>query len=102
MPSPTLERPVIASPQAFIDEIARDIYRISVAVPPSLIPGGFSFNQYLVADAQPLLFHTGPRRVFELVCAQIEKVMRQPGGLPRRGARRAPGVQRGGGDAVGG
>lgn len=66
---------MIASQQAFIDEIARDIYRISVAVPPSLIPGGFTFNQYLVADAQPLLFHTGPRRVFGLVCAQIEKVM---------------------------
>jgi flavorubredoxin len=69
------EHPVIAAAQAFIDEIARDTYRISVAIPPGLIPGGFSFNQYLIADALPLLFHTGPRRFFELVCAQIEKVM---------------------------
>ena len=64
-----------ASPQAFIDEVARDIYRINVAMPPSLIPGGFSFNQYLIADERPLLFHTGPRKLFGLVCAQIEKVM---------------------------
>jgi len=64
-----------ASPQAFIDEIARDIYRINVAMPASPVPGGFSFNQYLVADERPLLFHTGPRKLFGLVCAQIEKVM---------------------------
>jgi flavorubredoxin len=66
---------MIPAPQAFIDEIARDIYRINVALPPSLVPGGFSFNQYLVADERPLLFHTGPRRLFGLVSAQVEKVM---------------------------
>jgi flavorubredoxin len=65
----------MTAPQAFIDEIARDIYRINVALPPSLVPGGFSFNQYLVADERPLLFHTGPRNLFGLVSAQIEKVM---------------------------
>lgn len=64
-----------AAPHAFIDEIARDTYRINVAVPPSLIPGGFSFNQYLVVDERPLLFHTGPRKLFRLVCEQIERVM---------------------------
>jgi flavorubredoxin len=64
-----------AAPQAFIDEIARDIYRINVALPASTVPGGFSFNQYLVLDDEPLLFHTGPRRLFPLVRAQVEKVM---------------------------
>jgi flavorubredoxin len=61
--------------QAFIDEIARDIYRINVAMPVCTVPGGFSFNQYLVLDDEPLLFHTGPRRLFPLVRAQIEKVL---------------------------
>jgi flavorubredoxin len=50
-----------------IDEIADGIYRISTPVPPAAIPGGFTFNQFLVADDEPLLFHTGPRRMFPLV-----------------------------------
>lgn len=62
-------------PTAYIDEIARDTYRISVAMPPCVIPGGFTFNQYLVVDDLPLLFHTGPRKLFPLVSAQIRKVM---------------------------
>lgn len=62
-------------PQASIHEIAPDTYRISVALPPSVFPGGFSFNQYLVVDDQPLLFHTGPRKMFGLVREQIQKVM---------------------------
>jgi flavorubredoxin len=66
---------VNAHPQASIHEVARDTYRISIAMPPSFIPGGFSFNQYLVVDERPLLFHTGPRKLFELVREQIETVM---------------------------
>jgi flavorubredoxin len=50
-----------------IDEIADAVYRISTPVPPSAIPGGFTFNQFLVVDEQPLLFHTGPRQMFPLV-----------------------------------
>jgi flavorubredoxin len=60
---------------AWIDEIAPDIYRINVAVPDTEVPAGFSFNQYLVLDEQPLLFHTGPRRLFARVREQVEKVM---------------------------
>ena len=63
------------TPQAFIDEIARDTYRISVAMPPAVVPGGFSFNQILLMDDEPLLFHTGPRKLFGLVREQIEKIM---------------------------
>jgi flavorubredoxin len=40
-----------------------------------MFPGGFSFNQYLVVDEKPLLFHTGPRKMFPLIREQIEKVM---------------------------
>ncbi len=58
-----------------IDEVGEQIYRISVAMPPGAIPGGFTLNQYLIADDQPLLFHTGPRPFFSFVKAAIEKVM---------------------------
>jgi flavorubredoxin len=61
--------------QASIHEIAPDTYRISVPLPPSAFPGGFSFNQYLLVDARPLLFHTGPKKMFALVREQIQKVM---------------------------
>ncbi len=64
-----------ASPVADIREIGPDTFRISVPMPPEFIPGGFSFNQYLVIDEAPLLFHTGPRRLFPQVSAQIAKVM---------------------------
>ena len=62
-------------PQASIHEIGPDTFRISVALPPAIFPGGFTFNQYLVVDDKPLLFHTGPRKLFGLVASQIEKKM---------------------------
>ena len=58
-----------------IDEIADGIYRISTPLPPAAIPGGFTFNQFLVKDDEPLLFHTGPRRVFPLTCEAMKTVM---------------------------
>jgi hypothetical protein len=61
---------------ASIHEIAPDTYRINVPA-PDLMPGGFSFNQYLVDDDQPLLFHTGPRKLFPLIRQQIETVLPQ-------------------------
>ncbi len=59
-----------------IAEIADGIYRISTPVPPNpALPGGFTFNQFLIADDQPLLFHSGPRGMFPLVKQAIESVM---------------------------
>ena len=43
-----------------INEIADQIYRFSTFV-PEVGPTGFTFNQYLIDDEQPLLFHTGHR-----------------------------------------
>ena len=63
-----------SSAVASIDEIAQDTYRINVAV-PDLMPGGFSFNQYLVVDDKPLLFHTGPRKLYPVIRQQIETVL---------------------------
>ncbi len=56
-----------------IDEIGAGIYRINT--PVTAIPGGFSFNRYLVVDDEPLLFHTGPRRMFELTRQAIAAAM---------------------------
>jgi len=57
-------------------EIGDGIYRISTPVPPMpALPGGFTFNQFLIADNEPLLFHTGPRRMFPLVREAIEAVI---------------------------
>lgn len=58
-----------------VDEVASGIIRISTPVPPEAMPGGFSFNQYLVVDEDPLLFHTGPRRMFPLVREAVAAVM---------------------------
>ena len=58
-----------------IDEIANGIYRISTPVPPQTIPGGFTFNQYLIVDDCPLLYHTGPRKMFPLVHKAINSVI---------------------------
>jgi flavorubredoxin len=57
-----------------VDEIANGIYRIST--PLDVIPGGFTFNSYLVADEEPLLFHTGYRKLFPLTVEAVGKVMR--------------------------
>ena len=57
-----------------LHEIAPGIYRINT---PIQIPGGpdFNFNQYLIKDDAPLVFHTGPRRMFPLVAEAISKVL---------------------------
>jgi len=65
----------ITNPQSGtrIDEVADGIYRIST---PANIPGGgFSFNQYLIDDDEPLLFHTGPRQMFPLVSEAVASVL---------------------------
>ena len=56
-----------------VDEVATRIYRIST--PVTNIPGGFSFNRYLVVDDAPLLFHTGPRGMFPLTRDAIAAVI---------------------------
>jgi flavorubredoxin len=59
-----------------IDEIAEDIYRISTPVPPSDdLPPGFTFNQYLIVDDDPLLYHTGLRQMFALTRQAIAAVL---------------------------
>ena len=56
-----------------VEEVSDGIYRINT---PVVIPGGggFSFNQFLVVDEEPLLFHTGPRKMFPLVREAVASV----------------------------
>jgi flavorubredoxin len=57
-----------------VHEVAAGIYRINT---PVEIPGAgrFNFNQYLIEDEAPLLFHTGPRRMFPLVREAVSRVI---------------------------
>jgi len=57
-----------------IHEITDGIYRINT---PVLFENGnsFSFNQYLITDDEPLLFHTGPRKMFPLVHEAVASVL---------------------------
>ena len=58
-----------------LDEIADGIYRLSTCVPEVHPPAGFTFNQFLIAADEPLLFHTGPRGMFPLVAEAVAKVV---------------------------
>src|SRR5215213_6931534 len=67
---------MVTNPQSRtnIHEIADGIYRINTPVD---LPDGqaFSFNQYLLVDDEPLLFHTGPRQMFPLVREAMAAVL---------------------------
>jgi flavorubredoxin len=54
-----------------VDEVAPDLFRISVYVKEI----NLQFNHFLVADEEPLLFHTGMRRMFPLVHEAVSRVI---------------------------
>jgi flavorubredoxin len=56
---------------ARIDEIAPDLFRISAFVPEI----NLQFNHFLVRDEEPLLFHTGMRRMFPLVREAVARLI---------------------------
>jgi flavorubredoxin len=57
-----------------VHEVTDGIYRINT---PVVIKGagGFSFNQYLIMDDEPLLFHAGLRKMFPLVREAVASVL---------------------------
>jgi flavorubredoxin len=57
-----------------VDQIADRVYRISTCI-PEIVPGGFTFNQFLVDAQEPLLYHTGMRQLFPQVRAAVEQVL---------------------------
>ena len=54
-----------------VTEIAPDVYRICVYYPEI----NLQFNHFLVKDEEPLLFHTGLRRMFPQVREGVSKVL---------------------------
>jgi flavorubredoxin len=56
-----------------VDEIADGIYRLSTFI-ADVGPAGFTFNQYLIDDEDPLLFHTGHRMLFPMVSEAVATV----------------------------
>jgi flavorubredoxin len=54
-----------------IDEIAQDLFRISIYLPELQL----QFNHFLVRDDEPLLFHTGMRRMFPQVRDAVARVI---------------------------
>lgn len=57
--------------ETVVDEIAPNIFRLSTFISDA----NFMFNQFLVVDDEPLLFHTGLRALFPLVSEAVETVM---------------------------
>ena len=54
-----------------VTEIAPDLYRISTYIPEI----DLQFNQFLVKDDEPLLFHTGMKVMFPLVRDAVASVI---------------------------
>jgi len=54
-----------------INEIAPDVYRISVFMPEIQL----QFNHFLVKDDEPLLYHTGLRQMFPLVHKAVKTLI---------------------------
>lgn len=54
-----------------VSEIAPDLFRISIYVPDI----DLQFNQFVVRDEEPLLFHTGPRAMFAQVRDAVATVL---------------------------
>src|SRR3972149_6422466 len=57
-----------------VHEVADGIYRINTPVQFEG-GGGFSFNQFLLVDDEPLLFHTGPRRMFRATRDAVRSIL---------------------------
>jgi len=57
-----------------VQAIADGIYRINT---PVTLPNGdgFSFNQYVILDEEPMLFHTGLRKLFPLVREAVASLL---------------------------
>ncbi len=57
---------------AKVNEIAPDVYRISIYVPEF----NLQFNHFLIKDDEPLLFHTGYKRMFPQVRDAVATIIK--------------------------
>jgi flavorubredoxin len=58
-----------------ISEIADGIFRLSTFVTDIAPPAGFTFNQFLVMGDEPLMFHTGLRKMFALNREALSRIL---------------------------
>ncbi|MFC3068780.1 oxygen-binding di-iron domain-containing protein [Phenylobacterium soli] len=58
-----------------LTEIADGVFRFSTFVPEIDAPAGLTFNQFLVLGEEPLLFHTGLRRMFPALREAVGRVI---------------------------
>src|ERR1041385_8435338 len=56
-------------------EVADGIFRLSTFVPDIAPPAGFTFNQFLILGDQPLMFHSGLRKMFPLKRAAVSRLI---------------------------
>jgi flavorubredoxin len=61
--------------QTRIDEIGDGIYRLSTHVAEIVPPEGFTFNSFLLTGEEPVLFHTGLRRMFPANLSALRRIM---------------------------
>ncbi len=54
-----------------VTEIAPDVFRLSLYIPEA----NLQFNQFVVRDDEPLLFHTGMRAIFPQVREAVSKLI---------------------------
>jgi len=54
-----------------VTEVADGVHQLTTHVAEM----NFSFNQYLIAGEEPMLFHTGPRQMFPLVSGGVASVL---------------------------
>jgi flavorubredoxin len=59
-------------PKTKIDEICTDVFRISTYIPDY----NLEFNQFLIRDKEPLLYHTGMKFLFPLVKEAVAQLIR--------------------------
>ena len=58
-----------------IDEVADGVFRLCTPVAAEHFPpAGFTYGQFLLMGDEPLLYHTGPNRMFGCLTAALEKV----------------------------
>ncbi len=54
-----------------VTEVADGVHQLTTVVPGMPV----AFNQYLLTGGEPLLFHTGPRRLFPAVADAVSRVI---------------------------
>jgi flavorubredoxin len=73
--NPARRQPTETTMETKVYEIADGVFRLSTYVPEIAPPAGFAFNSFLVRGEEPLLFHTGLRRMFPLNRDAVAKLI---------------------------